>query len=129
MRVFARRLTLGSAHLPQPWQRLSRKQATLSHIITLVGRRVGKCRKRSAAFLGSGIKSSALDLHFFETAYKTQANICALGSPQMKTFKFCLEHCLLTRSTVRQSRSGDQIQPCRGPYNCGMHCCTVSDKT
>lgn len=129
MRVFARRLTLGSAHLPQPWQRLSRKQATLSHIITLVGRRVGKCRKRSAAFLGSGIKSSALDLHFFKTAYKTQANICALGSPQMKTFKFWLEHCLLTRSTVRQSRSGDQIQPCRGPYNCGMHCCTVLDKT
>lgn len=51
-----------------------------------------------------GIKSRALDLHFFKTAYETQANICALGSPQMKTFRFLVEHCLLTRNAAKEER-------------------------
>lgn len=102
MRAFVRRLTLRSAHLPQPWQSLRRKAAAFSHIVPLAGSCVGKRRTRSfPALLAS---SRALDLHFFKTAYETQANICALGSPQMKTFRFLVEHRLLTRNAVKEER-------------------------
>lgn len=131
-RRLVRHLALRSAHLRWPRQSSHRKPAAFSHVTTLARSRAQKHSDWPAAWLGSGIQLKALGLHFFTTPYKTQANICALGSKQMKTSKFSPENCLLTRNAVKREliRSDSTVprslQPRHAPCHCGQDAAKAS---